>query len=80
MNQDLERSIAFIQGSQLGDEEKRALIKSLKDADKALEIAAFKLDRTEKVKRTTGILLEETITELERKTKSGGSAKPGTGN
>ena len=36
MNQDLERSIAFIERSQLGEEEKRALIKSLKDANKAL--------------------------------------------
>src|SRR5688572_25058733 len=70
MNQDLERSIAFIEGSQLGEEEKCAILKSLKDANKALEIAAFKLDRTEKVKRTTGILLEETITELEEKRKA----------
>ena len=31
---------------------------------------AFKLDRTEKVKRTTGILLEETIEELEQKRKA----------
>jgi signal transduction histidine kinase len=42
----------------------------LKDADKELEITAFKLDRTEKVKRTTAILLEETIEELEQKRKA----------
>ena len=39
----------------------------MKAADRELEITAFKLDRTEKVKRTTGILLEETIAELEQK-------------
>ncbi|MBS0647205.1 MAG: GHKL domain-containing protein [Verrucomicrobia bacterium] len=35
-----------------------------------MEIANFKLDRTEKVKRTTAILLEETIQELELKRKA----------
>jgi CCR4-NOT transcriptional regulation complex NOT5 subunit len=35
-----------------------------------LEITAFKLDRTEKVKKTTAILLEETIEELEQKRKA----------
>ena len=48
-------------------EEKAALIKAVKEADRALTIAEFKLDRTEKVKRTTAILLEETIEELEQK-------------
>jgi two-component system, NtrC family, sensor kinase len=43
---------------------------SLKDVDKELVILAFKLDRTEKVKRTTAILLEETIDELELKRKA----------
>ena len=46
------------------------LLKTVKDADKELEITAFKLDRTEKVKRTTAILLEETIEELEQKRKA----------
>jgi signal transduction histidine kinase len=45
-------------------------LKSLKDADKELEIVNFKLDRTEKVKKTTAILLEETIQELELKRKA----------
>ena len=35
-----------------------------------MEIVKFKLDRTEKVKRTTAILLEETIEELEQKRKA----------
>ncbi len=51
-------------------EQKSTILKSLKDADKELEITAFKLDRTEKVKRTTAILLEETIEELEQKRKA----------
>ena len=59
MNQDIQNIITIIQQAQhLTDDEKSALIKSAKDVDKALEIALFKLDRTEKVKRTTAILLE----------------------
>jgi signal transduction histidine kinase len=52
---------------ELTSEEKDLVIKSLKKADRELEIVSFKLDRTEKVKRTTAILLEETIAELEQK-------------
>ncbi len=40
---------------------------ALTTTDKALTLAEFKLQRADKVKRTTGILLEETIDELERK-------------
>ncbi len=58
------------QGENIPAEQKAAILKLLKDADKDLEIALFKLDRTEKVKRTTAILLEETIEELERKRKA----------
>ena len=46
------------------------LIESLfKKLDKEITILEFKLDRTEKVKRTTSVLLEETIDELEQKRK-----------
>jgi len=58
------------QDKNISGEEKNALLKSLKDADKEFEITSFKLDRTEKVKRTTAILLEETIEELEQKRKA----------
>jgi signal transduction histidine kinase len=51
----------------LSEEQKAAITKSLKAADKEIAIVEFKLDRTEKVKRTTAILLEETIEELEQK-------------
>ncbi|MBL0255220.1 MAG: hypothetical protein IPQ27_09730 [Chitinophagaceae bacterium] len=44
-------------------------MKAVKDTDKEIAITEFKLDRTEKVKRTTAILLEETIAELEQKRK-----------
>jgi signal transduction histidine kinase len=71
MNQQLQTILDFIQRSEtLSSEEKDIFIKSLKAVDKELEITAFKLDRTEKVKRTTSILLEETIEELELKRKA----------
>jgi signal transduction histidine kinase len=71
MNQDLQTILDFIEASEhLSTEEKTALIKATKDTDKALMISEFKLERTEKVKRTTAILLEETIEELEKKQKS----------
>jgi len=52
------------------DEVKASLMQSVTKVDKELEIVNFKLDRTEKVKRTTAILLEETIEELEQKRKA----------
>jgi two-component system NtrC family sensor kinase len=71
MNQHLQNILNFIQQDEnLTAEQKTAITKSLKDADKELEITSFKLDRTEKVKRTTAILLEETIEELEQKRKA----------
>ena len=71
MNQHLQALHTFFQEStHLSPEEKVSLLKSIKDVDKELEIVLFKLDRTEKVKRTTAILLEETIEELEQKRKA----------
>ncbi len=71
MNQHLQDIATLIQQDEkLSAEQKAVISKSLKDADKELEITAFKLDRTEKVKRTTAILLEETIEELEQKRKA----------
>lgn len=55
------------ENGQLSGAEREALIKSVVTADKQWGITDFKLDRTEKVKRTTAILLEETIAELEQK-------------
>ncbi|MBS1947541.1 MAG: hypothetical protein JST47_07215, partial [Bacteroidetes bacterium] len=71
MNQHLQSILNSIQQStHLSEEEKNELIKAVKDTDKEIAITEFKLDRTEKVKRTTAILLEETIAELEQKRKA----------
>jgi len=71
MNSKLQTIFDIIQQSEkLDAEQKESLLKAVKDADKELEITAFKLERTEKVKKTTAILLEETIEELEQKRKA----------
>jgi len=71
MNPHLQNVLNIVQQDKnLSEDQIAAITKSLKDADKELEITAFKLDRTEKVKRTTAILLEETIEELEQKRKA----------
>lgn len=71
MNQKIENIVKLILGIQnITDEEKNNAVKALQDVNKELEITAFKLDRTEKVKKTTSILLEETIEELELKRKA----------
>ncbi len=71
MNQKLQNILDIIQQSEkLDAEQKNNLTEAVKDADKELEITSFKLERTEKVKKTTAILLEETIEELEQKRKA----------
>ncbi|MEO6669505.1 MAG: hypothetical protein ABIN36_08515, partial [Ferruginibacter sp.] len=71
MNQHLQKIFDFIQQDEkLTAEEKALLTKAAKSTDSDLSISEFKLDRTEKVKRTTAILLEETIEELEQKRKA----------
>ncbi|WP_340111898.1 sensor histidine kinase [Maribellus mangrovi] len=68
MNHNLENIREIIQqDNRLSEDQKNVLLKSVKAAEKEFEITSFKLDRTEKVKRTTAILLEETIEELEKK-------------
>jgi signal transduction histidine kinase len=71
MNQHLQNILNIIQqNEQLSEEEKNTLSNSINAVSKEIEIISFKLDRTEKVKRTTAILLEETIEELEQKRKT----------
>ena len=71
MNKHLQNILDFInQSDKFTEDEKTIFLKSVKSADNDLIISEFKLDRTEKVKRTTGILLEETIEELEQKRKA----------
>ncbi|MGF1555310.1 sensor histidine kinase [Paucihalobacter sp.] len=71
MNSHLKSILEFIESAnQLSEEEKLALLKHVKNAENEMAIILFKLERTEKVKRTTAILLEETIEELEQKRKA----------
>jgi CCR4-NOT transcriptional regulation complex NOT5 subunit len=70
MNQYLKTIQDLIQQNNLAQQDKEALLKAITDADKQWTITDFKLDRTEKVKKTTAILLEETIDELENKRKA----------
>ena len=68
MDKNLDHITNFIKASQdIPEAEKQGLLKAIKAVDKQIQILDFKLDRTEKVKRTTSILLEETIAELEQK-------------
>ncbi len=71
MDQNLQDTIDIIKNHlQLSDTEKDTLVRLITEADKKLAITEFKLDRTDKIKRTTAILLEETIEELEQKRKA----------
>jgi len=71
MNQKIQKVLDIIQHSQnLNTEEKDLALLALKDANKELEITAFKFKKTEQVKKTTANLLEETIEELEQKRKA----------
>jgi len=68
MNRDIKTILDIIENSEaLNEEGKNSIVKAVKEVDKELTVLAFKLERTEKVKRTTSILLEETIEELEKK-------------
>ena len=71
MNQYLKNIQDILQQDRnLTEVDREALLKAIADADKQWNITEFKLDRTEKVKKTTAILLEETIEELEQKRKA----------
>ncbi len=71
MNQQLQTILDIVQQKKsFTAEEKATLINAIKKVDSDLAISEFKLERTEKVKRTTAILLEETIEELEQKRKA----------
>ncbi len=71
MNQIIQAILDQLSALESIDEiEKKSLVTKLKEVEKVLSISEFKLERTEKVKRTTSILLEETIEELENKRKA----------
>jgi len=71
MNQNLKKITDFLQQNEyISAQEKTTLAKAVMNTESEMAITAFKLDRTEKVKRTTATLLEETIEELEHKRKA----------
>ncbi len=71
MNQNLQNIFSLLEQSDALSIEKKNLVKDwIKEVDKHIVTTEFKLDRTEKVKRTTVILLEETIEELDLKRKA----------
>ena len=53
----------------LSEDQRNRITQAVMDTDRVLALVEFKLDRTDKVKRTTAILLEETIEELDQKRK-----------
>ncbi len=68
MNQKLHTILTLVEESgQLTDEEKIVIKKSVIEANEELEKTTLELESTEKAKRTTVILLEETIKELAQK-------------
>ncbi|MEO7802499.1 MAG: ATP-binding protein [Ginsengibacter sp.] len=70
MDQDLQSIVERLNALDISEEARAILAEALKSIDKKFSLTDFKLARTEKVKKTTGILLEETIEELQRKSKS----------
>ncbi len=71
MNQNLQNILKLVEESEaLSAEQKKSVADWIKEVDKTITVTEFKLDRTEKVKKTTAILLEETIQELELKRKA----------
>src|SRR5215831_19422533 len=71
MNEKLQTIINIIESSEkISEQQKEQIAQLLKESEKELTITLFKLDRTERLKRTTAVLLEQTIEELEQKRKS----------
>ena len=81
MNRNLKALYDFLQeSSQLADDEKAALLKSVKDVDKELEMALFKLDRTEKVKKNYSHSAGRDHCGIRAEKKICRDSEPGTGN
>lgn len=70
MVKQLEVLTELIKTIPITEDQRGRLMQAVKDADKEYAVLDFKLQRTEKVKKTTAILLEETIQELEQKRKA----------
>ncbi|MEP6952301.1 MAG: hypothetical protein ABI863_23620, partial [Ginsengibacter sp.] len=71
MEQNLQTIIELINNNiHLSEGEKAKIIASLKEVDEKVTVTEFKLASAEQVKRSTSILLEETIEQLELKRKA----------
>lgn len=68
MKPHLKQLLDMLEGAEsISNQQLVEMKKIIQSVDKELAYAEFKLERTEKVKRTTSILLEETIEELDQK-------------
>ena len=54
----------------LSESEKESLVKKVKEADKAQSLSQFKLDRLEKDRNTLTIMLQESIEDLQKKSRA----------
>ena len=71
MNEHLKKIVTLLENSSgVSDEFQNDIKDAIKAADHDLTVAEFKLERTEKIKRTTAVFLDETIEELEQKRKA----------
>jgi signal transduction histidine kinase len=71
MEQNLQFVLELIKAqANLSEQEKSVIISRLNEADKKMDIAAFRIERSENVHKTMSVLLEETIDELEQKRKA----------
>ena len=70
MNAQLQIILEKIKQANLSENEKEDLIRAVSDADKKQNLAEFKLDRIEKDRHTLSVMLEETIEDLQKKTKA----------
>ena len=60
----------FIKNSTgLNEQEKESLLKSIKEADKTQALLQFKLERIEKDRFTLSVMLEESIEDLQKKSR-----------
>ena len=71
MTEHLKKIVTLLENSSgVSDEFQNDIKDAVKAADHDLTVAEFKLERTEKIKRTTAVFLDETIEELEQKRKA----------
>ncbi len=71
MNLQLQDILNTIQNTaDLSESEKELLIQKIKEADKAQSLSQFKLDRLERDKQTLSVMLEESIEDLQKKSRA----------